>query len=82
MLIINTPADLAAAEAGIERTAFLTSLLNDYIVFDDAGYPEGYDRTLQEGDEGFVAPVIRQEWNAAAAAGWGFASREQIEALL
>ncbi len=82
MLIINTPADLAAAESGAERTAFLNSLLNDYTAFDDAEYPEGYDRTLQEGDEGYVAPVIRQEWNATAAAGWGFASREQIEALL
>lgn len=82
MLIINTPADLAAAEAGIERTAFLTSLLNDYIVLDDAGYPEGYDRTLQEGDEGFVAPVIRQEWNATAAAAWGFSNREEIQTAL
>lgn len=85
-MLINTPADLAqtadtpAAEA--ERTAFLTALLNDFITFDDAEYLEGYDRTLQEGDEGYIAPVIRQEWNAGAAAGWGFTSREQIEAAL
>jgi len=82
MPIINTPSDLAAAEAGAERTAFLNSLLNDYIVFDDAAYPEGYDRNLKEGDEGYIAPVIRQEWNAGAAAGWGFTSRAQIEELL
>jgi len=82
MLIVNTPSDLAAAEVGTERTAFLNSLLNDYIVFDDAAYPEGYDRNLKEGDEGYIAPVIRQEWNAGAAAGWGFTSRAQIEELL
>ena len=82
MTFINTPADLAAAESSPERTAFLTSLLNDYITFDDAEYPEDYDRTLEEGDEGYVTPILRQEWNAGAAAYWGFASREQIEDAL
>lgn len=82
MLIVNTSSDLAAAEAGTERTAFLNSLLNDYVAFDDAAYPEGYDRNLKEGDQGYIAPVIRLEWNSGAAAGWGFASRAQIEALL
>jgi hypothetical protein len=79
MLIINTIADLQNAEPGAERTAFLQSLLNDYITFDDAEYPEGYDRTLQQGDDGYVTPVLRQVWNAGAAASWGFASREQIQ---
>lgn len=82
MLIINTPSDLTAAKAGEERTAFLTSLLNDYITFDDAVYPADYDKELQPGDVGYVAPVIRQEWNAGAAAAWGFGSREEIEAAL
>ena len=86
MLIINSPADLEAADATpaavAERTAFLTALLNDYVRFDDAEYPEDYDRTLQPGDEGYIAPVIREEWNAGAAATWGFTSREQIEAAL
>lgn len=81
-MLINTAADLQAAEPSPERTAFLTALLNDYITFDDAEYPEGYDQSLQEGDEGYVEPVIRKEWNAGAAATWGFASREAIEALL
>lgn len=82
MLIINTPEDLTSTEAGAERTAFLTSLLNDYVTFDDAVYPADYDKTLQPGDDGYIAPVVRQVWNAGAAAGWGFASREQIEAAL
>ena len=82
MLIINTPADLHTEGPSAERTAFLTALLNDYVTFDDAVYPEGYDRQLQEGDEGYVTPVLRQEWNAGAAAAWGFTSREQIEAAL
>ena len=81
-MLINTATDLQTAEPSAERTAFLTNLLNDYVIFDDAEYPEDYDRELQEGDDGYVAPVIRTEWNAGAAAAWGFASREQIEAAL
>jgi hypothetical protein len=81
-MLINTPADLQTAAPSPERTAFLTALLNDYITFDDAEYPEGYDQSLQEGDEGYVEPVIRKEWNAGAAASWGFDIREAIEALL
>lgn len=83
MLIINTPSDLSIAiEAGADRTPFLNSLLNDYITFDDAAYPPDYDRNLQAGDDGYVAPVIRQEWNAGAAAAWGFNSRDEIQAAL
>lgn len=82
MLIINTPSDLVATEAGTERTAFLNSLLNDYITFDDAVYPQDYDRSLQAGDDGYIAPVIRQEWNAGAAAAWGFADRAAVETAL
>jgi len=82
MTFINTATDLAATEASPERTAFLQNLLNDYITFDDAEYPEDYDRTLQEGDEGYIEPVLRQEWNAGAAAAWGFDSPEAIEAVL
>jgi hypothetical protein len=82
MLIINTPSDLVATEAGEERTAFLNSLLNDYITFDDAVYPQDYDSSLQPGDSGYIAPVIRQEWNAGAAAQWGFADRAAVEAAL
>ena len=82
MLIINTPVDLTATEANEERTAFLTSLLNDEITFDDAVYPEGYDHQLQPGDGGYIEPVIRKEWNAGAAAAWGFGSKAAIEAAL
>ena len=81
MLIINTASDLTNATSSPERTAFLTALLNDDITFDDAEYAEGYDRKLQEGEEGYMAPVLRLEWNAAAAAAWGFSSREQIKTL-
>jgi hypothetical protein len=81
-MLINTATDLQTAEPSAERTAFLTNLLNDYVIFDDAEYPEGYDRTLVEGDDGYVAPVIRTEWNAGAAAAWGFANREAIDDAL
>lgn len=78
-MLINTATDLSAAAAGPERDAFLSALLNDYVTFDDAVYPEGHNRELQEGEPGYVAPLLRQEWNAGAAAAWGFTSREQIE---
>jgi len=82
MTFINTATDLAATEASPERTAFLQNLLNDYITFDDAEYPENYDRNLQPGDDSYVEPVLRQVWNSGAAAAWGFDSREAIEAVL
>jgi hypothetical protein len=81
-MLINTATDLQGAQSSPEHTAFLVNLLNDFITFDDAEYPEGYDRTLEEGDEGFVAPVTRLEWNAGAAAAWGFNSREELEVVL
>jgi hypothetical protein len=81
-MLINTIEDFQNYELTGEKLAFLTNLYNDFIIFDDAEYPEGYDRTLQDGDEGFVAPVTRLEWNAGAAASWGFSSREQIESLI
>jgi hypothetical protein len=81
-MLINTIQDFKDYELTGEKLAFLTSLYNDFIVFDDAEYPEDYDHTLQDGDVGFVAPVTRLEWNAGAAASWGFSSREQIELLI
>lgn len=81
-MLINTAIDLQVTEASPEQQAFLTALLNDYVTFDDAVYPEGYDRTLQSGNNGYVPPALRQEWNAGAAAGWGFTNREQIETAL
>jgi len=81
-MLINTATDLQDAPSSAERTAFLTNLLNDYTTFDDAPYPEGYDRALVEGEVGYITPVIRTEWNAGAAAAWGFTSREAIEAAL
>lgn len=81
-MLINNATDLQQASSSPEHTAFLTNLLFDYITFDDADYPKEYDRTLVEGDEGYVTPVLRQEWNAGAAAAWGFSSREDIETAL
>lgn len=82
MLIINTASDLTNATSSPECTAFLTALLNDYITFDDAVYPEDYNRTLRAGDTGFIAPVFRHEWNAGVATAWGFDSHASIEAAI
>ncbi len=81
-MLINTPADLQASTGTPEGQAFLQALLDDYTTFDDAEYPEDYDRDLTADDDGYIEPIIRKVWNAGAAAGWGFTSREQIEALL
>ncbi len=81
-MLINTPADLQASTGTPEGQAFLQALLDDYTTFDDAEYPEGYDRDLGPDDDGYIEPVIRKVWNVGAAASWGFASREQIEAAL
>ena len=81
-MLINTATDLQGTQSSPEHTAFLEALLNDYVIFDDAEYPEEYDRTLSNGDDGYVEPVIRSEWNAGAAAAWGFATRQQVEAAL
>lgn len=81
-MLINTATDLEAAGASPEQQAFLANLYNDFITFDDAEYPEGYERTLTAEDEGYIAPVPRLEWNAGAAAAWGFADRTQLAALL
>lgn len=81
-MLINTPADLLAAKPSAEQQAFLISLYNDFISFDEADYPEGYDRFLAPDSEGYIQPVLRQQWNAGAAAAWGFSNRDQIVALL
>jgi hypothetical protein len=81
-MLINTATDLQGAPSSPEHTAFLEALLSDYVIFDDAAYPEGYDRTLVDGDDGYVEPVIRNEWNAGAAATWGFANRAAVEAAI
>jgi len=81
-MLINTSADLQASTVSPDGLAFFQALLDDYTTFVDAEYPEGYDRDLTADDDGYIEPIIRKEWNAGAAASWGFASREQIEALL
>jgi hypothetical protein len=82
MNIINTSGDLQNFNNTEAKQRLLQNLLNDYITFDDAEYPEDYDYMLQPGDIDYIEPVFRKEWNAGAAATWGFESREQIEALL
>ena len=81
-MLINTSADLQSAAGTPEGQAFLQALLDDFTTFDDAEYPEGYDRDLMSEDEGYIEPVIRKEWNAGEAASWGFTSREQIQEVL
>lgn len=81
-MLINTAADLQAATPCAEQQAFLSNLYNDFITFDEAQYPEGYDRFLDPDAADYIQPVLRRQWNAGAAAAWGFADREQIAALL
>jgi len=87
MKLFNTATDLATINVADEQEVaqhrlFLGNLLGDYTVFDDAVYPEGYDNTLQADDAGYIAPVIRQEWNTTAAATWGYDSRDAVQTAL
>jgi len=81
-MFVNSPQDLAATEQTPEVQAALTAMYNDFTKFDDAVYPPDYDWNLQPGDPGYIAPVYRTEWNATAAASWGFDSREAVGAAI
>ena len=82
MKLFNTIDDIQSAPNTSEKRAFLQALLNDFVTFDDAVYRDDYDSSLKPGDTGYVEPVIRREWNAGAAAAWGFDSKAEIEAVL
>ena len=59
--VINSRADLDAAKVSNpdRYAAFITALKGACVVqTDTAKYPEGYDRTKQPKDEGYVAPQI------------------------
>lgn len=81
-MLINTVEDLHSSQKTQEKEAFLLALYNDFITFDDTEYPDDYNHNLTSEDDDYIAPVLRQEWNAGAAAGWGFTNRDELTQLL
>ena len=79
--IINTRADLDAltgTPAHADFIAFLKGSLNRKA--DVRVYPDNYDRTLKDGDAGYLAPTLGDVPDDIVAQRYGF-TRDQLLAL-
>tara|TARA_R110002012_G_scaffold65111_3_gene170808 strand:+ start:436 stop:687 length:252 start_codon:yes stop_codon:yes gene_type:complete len=56
--IVNSKDDAKAANLTDDRIIEMATIS---VRYDDAVYPEGYDRTLKEGDVGYIEPMERFE---------------------
>jgi hypothetical protein len=81
-MIVNSTQDFSTVESSPEGHSLLQALYDDFTNFDDAVYPPDYNWSLQPGDPGYIAPILRPVWNTTAAAEWGFASREAVAEAL
>ncbi len=83
MHIVNTRADLDALRSSnpVAHEAFIANLKGSLTRLTDIReYPAGYDRNLQSGDEGYLAPQIGEVPDDTTAARFGY-SREQLEVI-
>lgn len=84
-IIVQTAADLDAllqSDPQGYRDQLTAILGSSRIRTNQAVYPEGYDSTLTEGDEGYVAPLWVEVDDVATLARLGFESRAAVEAAL
>lgn len=56
--IINTGDDLERSDLSIDRVVEMATIS---VRYDDAPYPDNYDHSLKEGDDGYIEPVWRFE---------------------
>ncbi|MBJ7536943.1 hypothetical protein [Marinomonas transparens] len=56
--IINTNIDLEASQMTREQIIAAATIM---VRYDDAEYPEGYEKNLKEGEDGYIEPVYRFE---------------------
>ena len=56
--IVNSKDDAKAANLTDDRIIEMATIS---VRYDDAVYPEGYDRTLKDGDVGYIEPMERFE---------------------
>ena len=56
--IINSAQDAKSVELTYEQAVAAATIT---VRYDDAQYPDNYDTSLKEGDEGYVEPIWRFE---------------------
>ncbi|EKF9739680.1 hypothetical protein [Vibrio cholerae] len=56
--IINSAQDAKSVELTYEQAVAAATIT---VRYDDAQYPDNYDKSLKEGDEGYVEPIWRFE---------------------
>lgn len=77
--IINTRADLDAITGTPEHAEFIARLKGALTTRTDVReYPPGYDRTLKEGDQGHLAPILGVAEDNRAASAFGFTRAELL----
>lgn len=84
-IIVQTAADLDAllqTDPQGYRDQLTAILGSSRIRTNQALYPEDYDNTLAEGDEGYVAPLWAEVDDVATLARLGFETRVAVEAAL
>lgn len=75
--VIHTRADLDAIAGTPEHTEFMRYLKGSVTKrVNTAVYPEEYDSTLNEGDEGYVAPAWEEQENLNEITRFGFTKEE------
>lgn len=77
MSVINTRADLDALAASdpSAHADFIARLRASLVTrYDVAEYPEGYDRTLTEKDDGYIEPKYEERDTPETAARFGYTS--------
>lgn len=52
------------------------------VTVDTANYPEDYDSQLQEGEEGYVAPLFKEQQDTAVLERYGFSSITEVDACI
>jgi hypothetical protein len=84
-VITQTRRDLTLLQATDHEAykAQLVAILGaSRIMTNQAEYPEDYDNSLAEGDEGYVAAEWVEEYDTATLSRVGFDSRESVEARI
>lgn len=84
-IIVQTADDLAALrerDPAAYREQLLAILGSSRIRTNQAEYPEDYDSTLIDGDEGYIAPLWVEVDDATTLGRLGFESRVAVEAAL
>ena len=75
-------ASLAVKDNDSYRDQLIAILGASKIMTNQAEYPEDYDNTLTDGDDGYVAPMWVEIYDEATLIRHGFANREAVESAI